>query len=573
MYRLLLPIVFATAALAQTPAAQQAPAQNTVPLGTVDGRVTNEQTGEGIGNASVRFVPMVVRAGVGGERAATTQSDGSFHLDNVMPGTYIVIASRDGFIPNRVSSGRPVAISVPAGQQVSGVSIQLNPAAIVTGSVLDSDGKPVGDANVAAFMARSFRGRMQLRQAGSSTADQSGTYSLPHLEPGTYYVVAEPGPRAAGTHTVARHTRKTSEPRLELVRTFYPRASNLDDATPIQVTAGQDLTGTNITLVRSASYRVRGTIDGFSDLAAHRTTVTLSLPNGINAPGLSQTVRPNNTGAFEIDGVLPGSYTLWVRGIYNNATPNPMVQQSPRMIARQDLNIGHSDIDGLALAVMQPIEITGHVALDGSQNTNLNLSRVRLALTTLEDIPGRVMVSEAVGNDGSFSFSNLEPARYALVAINAPAGTYVKSISFNKQDVTHSAIDLTEGESGQIDIVLRQGAGEVDGTIEAGQDQPSVPATVILVPETLSADGSGLLFGAGRPGNSFVIRNVPPGHYYALAVERYDPPAWQNTDFIRQMESEASSLEVDENGHAQVQLSIVGADQLQQAAARLGLSF
>ncbi|MGH9583583.1 MAG: hypothetical protein ACRD4O_11665, partial [Bryobacteraceae bacterium] len=271
--------------------------------------------------------------------------------------------------------------------------------------------------------------------------------------------------------------------------------------------------------------------------------------------------------------VLPGSYTLWLRGIDAGTAPNPMVRERPRIIARQDLDVGNSDIQDIALPVMPPIALTGQLTLDSSDNTKMNLSHVRVTLTTLEDIPGSGMRSAQVASDGSFSFKNLEPARYALLARNAPPGTYVKSISFNKQDVTHTGIDLTEDESGQIDVVLRQGAGEVDGTIEADQNRSAGAATVILIPETLAADGSGLLFGAGRSGDNFAIRNVPPGQYYALAVGRYDAAAWQNTDFIRQMESEGTSIEVDENGHPQVQLSVVAADQLRQTAESLGLSF
>src|SRR5579884_2198088 len=192
MYRLSLFFLLLAAVCAQTPATQQT-APSGLPLGTVDGRVINEQTGEGIG-ASVRLVPMVARPGVGFgvEHTISTQLDGSFHFENVMPGSYVLLANHDGFISNRTSSGRPTAISVTEGQQVSGVFLPLTPAAVITGKVLDGDGKPVAGATVGAFTVRYFRGRPQMRQAGSTSAAENGQYSLAHLEPGTYYLVAGP---------------------------------------------------------------------------------------------------------------------------------------------------------------------------------------------------------------------------------------------------------------------------------------------------------------------------------------------------------------------------------------------
>lgn len=563
MCRLFFAILFAAATFAQAPAIPSA-----APLGTIDGHVTNEQTGEAIAGASVRFVPMVIGKTADSERTATTKADGSFHLDNVMAGTYVVMASHDGFVSNRAHSGRPRTVAIKAGQQVTGISLQLNPAATIAGTVLEGDGKAVPKAIVAIFRIRSVHGTAELHQAGSTTAGISGKYTFSRLTPGSYYIVA--GPNGPGPDARTQSSAK----QLPFVRTFYPRAADVRDATELQAAPGQNLTGVNITLVRSAKYRIRGSVAGFSDLAPGRTTVTLALRNGLEAVGLNRTVRPNKAGVFGFSGVLPGSYTLWLRGVDANTAPNPMVHPKPRIITRQDLDVGHSDILGIALPVMPPIMLTGQITLsDDSNAEKVDLSHVRVTLTMLEDLPGRGMRSARVSKDGSFSFKDLDPSRYVLRATNGPKGTYVQSISFDRQDVTHTGIDLTAGGSGQVDIVFRPGAGSVEGTIESDPNQPAAAATVILIPEKLDAGGSGLLFGAGRPGDTFTIGNVPPGNYHALAVARYDPAAWQNEAFIQEVEMEGASVEVDKGSQAQVQLPVVGLDRLHQAAARLGLHF
>lgn len=568
MFRLALPLLLATAVFAQTSEVPQppAPAPNATPLGTADGRVSNAQTGAGIGGATVRFVPMVIGKTTATERKSATKPDGSFHLSGLVPGAYVVLASHSGFL-NTIDPTRPYVVNVAAGQESNGISIKLTPGASVVGSVFDDQHHPVPKAIVAVLRIRSLHGIAQLHQTGSVMADASGRYSLPLLDPGSYYIVAGPS-QASPDAPAAKRAAK-----LPLVRTFYPKAIGVDDAIPLQVTAGQDLTGINVTLVRAAQHRVRGIVDGFANLAPGLTTVTLSLRNGINAVGLNRTVKPGKSGIFEFAGILPGSYTLWLRGVDAGQSPNPMVRPQPRIITREDLDVGNSDIPNLSLPVMPPVALTGHISIEGSDNSKADLSHVHITLTALEDIPGAGVRSAQVSNDGSFSFKNLEPARYALFARNAPNGTYVQSISVGGQDVTHTAIDLAQGESGRIEIVLKHGAGEVAGSIEPGQNRSTAAATVILVPQLLPPDGSGLVFGAGRPGDHFTIRNVPPGQYYALAVARYNPAAWENTEFIHQVETEGTSIEVAESGNAQVQLPVIPVGRLRQAAARVGLSF
>jgi hypothetical protein len=70
---------------------------------------------------------------------------------------------------------------------------------------------------------------------------------------------------------------------------------------------------------------------------------------------------------------------------------------------------------------------------------------------------------------------------------------------------------------------------------------------------------------------AFVIRNVPPGHYYAYAVERWSP-LWQNPDFLRSIQNRGTAIDLPENAHLQVELSLISTDQVEAAAIPLGLT-
>jgi len=94
---------------------------------------------------------------------------------------------------------------------------------------------------------------------------------------------------------------------------------------------------------------------------------------------------------------------------------------------------------------------------------------------------------------------------------------------------------------------------------------------ILLIPDVLALDGSGTIFGNAPAAGSFTIRNIPPGHYSAFALERWSS-VWQDADFLREMRSAGVSVDIREFGQAQIQLPITTANQAQQVAERLGLT-
>ncbi len=127
-------------------------------------------------------------------------------------------------------------VPVQAGQAVSDVTVQLTPQGTVGGKVVNEEGKPVPGASVRA-LSKTQRG-------STATTDASGNFKLLKLTPGDYYLWADPPPKAQDG----------------FVRTFYPQALNLDDATTIPATAGQDTSDITIRLRQAATYHIKGKI-------------------------------------------------------------------------------------------------------------------------------------------------------------------------------------------------------------------------------------------------------------------------------------------------------------------------
>ena len=94
-------------------------------------------------------------------------------------------------------------------------------------------------------------------------------------------------------------------------------------------------------------------------------------------------------------------------------------------------------------------------------------------------------------------------------------------------------LDFTQGVSGELLITLSYGVAEVGGTVQMPQqnastdgssNKPATAASIVLVPEDLRPDGSGIEYGNPTQTGTFSIKNVAPGRYRAYAFEEMKRP-------------------------------------------------
>ena len=509
---------------------------------------------------------------------ATSAADGSFHFDSVAPGTYFAVVESNGFVGTGSRAAlRPVSVS--AGQQVTNVTISLTPQGTISGKVVDGDGNPQAGARVEAFTEHLIRGKGQLYRVSQATAGKSGEYSLGRLPPGKYYLAAD----VPSKPKQAKSPAEGGQPPLELVRTYYPKSLSLEDAATVDVQSGQDFSGTNIEMRRVLTHHIQGKVDGLSGSAVQRDTLFLAPKAGIQSAGFGRRGKLGADGSFSFDAVVPGEYTLRLIGNEPNPGAASHFMLRRHLLARQEVEVGASDVDGLDLEVIPPITVSGRVTLDGMENPNF--SQVHITLSpAADDLSFGSYQNVRVAADGHFSLENLSPAKYVVHAIGGPPGAYVKSLTFNGEDLLTQPMDLSQGGGGEMNVSLHSGLAEVDGTVQSS-DQPSrIPLAsptggqaaspfpmVVLIPSKLAPDGTGWLVGPVQPSGSFTMQNVRPGEYTAFAVEKFDGSLWQNPSFLKEMQTEGIGIDVGENDHKQVQLSTISNDQIQQVAARAGV--
>ena len=518
--------------------------------------MTNSITGDFIPGATLRLAALrYVRNGSGGNAQLQTRSqpDGSFRFESVAPGEYLIVADANGFVPNQLDTNSRI-VGVTGGQTATDVSVLLIPAGSIGGRIEDEEGHARGGIRVEALSPVTVRGRSSLKQGSITTADAAGDFRLGNLQPGEYYLVAQP-------------TVKEQQKEADLVRTFYPHALDFNGASTIQIAAGQTVTDVSFEMRRTSTYHIRGTIaEAPPGMQTQRLTVELAPKGVVDVASLTRSVQPGADRSFDFGNVVPGAYTLRLTG---GITGEGLATGGRRhmLLARQDVEVGGSDLGGVTLALVPPITLSGHVSLAGAgAGQTPNFARVRVWAKPLEDVSHATQSFATIASDGALTLARLDPGLYVInTAVNLP-GIYVKSVSLNQHDVTNQEINLSEAGAGQLDILLSPGAGEIDGTSSAAG------SAIVMAPEHVGPDGSGVLFAYARPDGSFSAANVPPGKYSAYAVDHADPNLWMNPDFLREIQPNATSVELAEGGRQQVQLSLLSPVEVAAAAARLGLT-
>jgi hypothetical protein len=226
-------------------------------------------------------------------------------------------------------------------------------------------------------------------------------------------------------------------------------------------------------------------------------------------------------------------------------------------VARQPVEVGAADLNDVILSIVPPGTLRGRISVEGDGPAAPDF-HPQLFLVSEEGAMGMSPVKFA--DDGTFTIENIGPGKYYPQIGSAPEGTYLKSVRWGQQELLGKELDFSNGAFGELEIVFRYGVAQVGGVV---QNAPP-DLTIVLVPEVLNADGSGMDFSGVDQNGAFSFKRVTPGRYLAYALEQVDNNQLQNPDVLKQLASKGVEVEVKEKDNKQIQLTPIPADDLKR---------
>jgi hypothetical protein len=509
-----------------------APAQDD--RAAIEGQVLNGVTGEPLKKAALTLQIVGSR---GQPTVTVTDAAGQFAMKDIDPGRYALSAERNGFVRQQYGSHGPIrpgtTLTLGAGQRMRDLVIKLMPQAVITGRILDEDNEPVAGVTVQPLRYAYMQGKRQLVPASSEQSNDLGEYRIHGLPAGKYYVTA----------IVHKQSAEESYPPV-----YYPGANDPATAIQLDVAAGSEVRGIDMTLHRAHTVRVRVKIP---DLP--RGTVVRLIPRGssfsfLGGAQMAQIIHPE--GDFEFRGITPGSYVMLI----------DLQENGRHRSVRQALEVGNGGLEGVTIAIPPTASLEGQVRVDGQSETNLGILTVQLQFR--EPIPLGTPATH-VKPDGSFSIEDITPDSYDVSISGLPPGYYLRSASVSGQDALESGLTVTGGTA-KLDLVVSPAGGQVDGVVADDKQQPAKAATVVLIPDAARQSRLSLFKTVGTDQNGhYSIQGIAPGDYSLYAFEDLPSGAFQDPDFMKPYQKSAQTLTVREGGHESKQLQQIPADETQ----------
>jgi hypothetical protein len=524
----------------------------------LSGTVVNGVTGEPIRRALVQIF----------QRQTTpvlTDSEGKFEFDGLPQGRFSVTVRKPGFFTeNEIIAGPTIENrggnfdaagfdpinTISVGPDTVPVTLRLIPEGVIFGHI-DTNGEPLEYIPVKIFAIGIHEGSKYWEQRNETMTDADGVFRASNLQPGTYYVMV------GGTwNSVARLRPSAKEQGYG--ETFYNNAEDLNGATPVEISPGQQAE-INFSLKPTSMFRVAGTI---VDPQGQSIDLSFIGPSGV-ASRFPTHFIPGN-GQFET--MVPGgAYTLEARsfnkdgsvssasvpirvnselsGIQLMLTPAISIPMNVRkedvaQIHGPDLAINYSGVDNSGRRVN--FEDGGMVVLHFHSRT-MSLQNQEMSSSFRINATGQ----------SQNQIANIGPGRYA---VNFPLNSrwYVQSAQCGSVDLLHEDLTVTAGsQPPPIEIIMRNDPATLAGSISS--NSPHGDGKVLVVPDGAVTRTQIAYVHDGH----FEMDGLAPGDYSVVALGNVQGLEYTNPEVIAPLLSRAQHVSLQAGQKTEVNLELV----------------
>jgi len=500
----------------------------------------------------------------------TTGADGKFSFKDLNAGSYRLAATANGFARQeygqRTPTGQGRLLFVASGQTLKDANVRLLPSGVVSGRVFDENGQPATGAPVQLIRPVYAPAGRNLQTAGTGNVDDRGDYRIFGITPGRYYLVA-------GTAPGTPAGRGAAGARFNLV--FFPNASDVEQASTIEVRSGTETSFDLRTRRQVQSFRVRGRILNPTGIALPKNVSIMLSYRTLNGGGsfLNGINFDYATGNFELQNVSPGEYVVTVQipeqlPIVRGGPTDPaalfarQAAQASMPSGQAPVRVVDADVEGVVLTPSSGHTANGRIVVEGQAPGSVsNLERIRLNFVRPLTAPSNQTppVASPPAADGTFQVAGLREGEFRVQAPSwALPGFYLKSIKFGGHDVLSEPLKFSGADAGEFEVVLRAGTAQVTGTVVDSRSQPVPGIPFVMLPNQHSR------LDLYRPGTTdqngrFSLPNVPPGSYKVFSWEAVDTSLIYDPEFLKQYEQQGKTVLVTESSNQNVEVKMIPA--------------
>jgi protocatechuate 3,4-dioxygenase beta subunit len=540
-------------------AAQTAPAKESKNC-TVQGQVVQEPGGQPLKKVDVRLYAEDSEQRT--TYAAITDPDGNFRIEDVSPGSYRLRLERNGFteISKHHRWFPTTLLALDPGQDIKDLLLRMQPAAVITGKILDQDGDPVPVVSVMAFKYGRAKPGSGPSFAGSGRTDDLGEYRISGLAPGRYLILARDEKAYPRTLLGAGEIKNGAKEPTVNAPTYYPGTMERSRAVPVELHAGDEMP-VNITLAVSQVFHIRGSLPNSVLAGGSVVRIELQARDDADPQMRFSGAKVDKDGNFDIGNVLPGSYTftLIAEGVQNDQ----------RFRIEQTVAVSNANVDNLRLTPLPNGHVRGQMRTDPAQSMDWTQLAVWLRRDD-DDSSVPYIVAQfyntyaQVGRDGSFDFKEVPAGSYHAVVQSRVwnlQNFFLKSVNLGTKDVADSGFAVGGGTY-SLELVVSANGATLEGAVVDNKDQPVKDADVVLIPDTNRSKRRDLYQQNSTDQHGhFQLKGLNPGDYTVMAFEDLGDNDYHDPEFLKTYAPSGQDVRLKEGEHQSILLKVIPASE------------
>ncbi|HEX7723802.1 MAG TPA: hypothetical protein VF397_16695 [Pyrinomonadaceae bacterium] len=457
----------------------------------------------------------------------TSDAEGKYRISGLAAGQLNVSAVAPTYVlPANPMYGQGRVVNLSADETVEGIDFKLTRGGVITGRVIDGDGKavieeritltPVDDKGEPARVLASRPVNFSMY-----STDDRGIYRIYGLAAARYKVSVG---NDAGRSATLRGSGSGYYP-----KTYYPDTAEAAKASIVDLSEGAEAKNIDITVGgRSRTYTVTGRI---VDADTNQPLPGVDYSFGVlqqnqNQTFISGTYSPNtptnSKGEFRLEGVAPGRYAIMAS---SNSMFNQTSNQGPKVYSDPlSFEVTDGDIADLEVKAQRGLSISGVVVTDGITDKKALTTLFRLVVSGfVEPTPNTIQsftsgATSPIATDGTFQLDGLRPGK---VRIDISGLTSAEARGLTISRIVHERasgrrIDLAPGQSvSGVRVYLAYGTGIIKGQVKV--EGGTLPADALIFvsvqrPTDMARVSSAQVDSRGR----FVAQSIPTGTYEVI---------------------------------------------------------